>query len=161
MRQSTRPARACSIPPTSVETALTAMFVPAAEAAFPEATSTAGRRRLPSTRPIAEPRRAAAKQPAAATARSSASTPAASTARGGAGGAKYGFGARRSPFRHVRRQTRHTCRDSVRSGALAPPTGGRAPGRGRLACAGPVCGPVTARWIPRHGIGTNATRGPV
>jgi hypothetical protein len=28
MRQSTRPARACSIPPTSAETALTAMFRP-------------------------------------------------------------------------------------------------------------------------------------
>ena len=55
IRQSTRPARACVIPPTSAVTALTAMFVPAAAAAFPEASSTAGRRRLPRTSPTAEP----------------------------------------------------------------------------------------------------------
>ncbi len=69
MRQSTRPARAWAIPPTSAETALTAMFVPAAAAAFPDASSTAGRRRLPSTSPTAEPSSAAANEPTAATIR--------------------------------------------------------------------------------------------
>ena len=58
MRQSTRPARACAMPPVSADAALTAMFVPAAVAALPEARITAGRRRLPSHEPEGAPEHA-------------------------------------------------------------------------------------------------------
>ena len=55
-RQSTRPARACWMPPVAAEAALMAMFVPAAVAASPETTRTSGRRSVPSTSPSIEPR---------------------------------------------------------------------------------------------------------
>src|SRR5262245_38639626 len=90
IRQLTRPARACVIPPISAETALTAMFVPAAAAAFPEASRTAGSRRLPSTSPTAEPSSAATKDPANAMTRFQ------STVR------FYRIGARSSPRTHFR-----------------------------------------------------------
>ena len=73
MRQSTRPARACATPPVSADAALTAMFVPAAVAALPDARITAGRRRLPSTSPTAPPSTPAPNDAAAASARRQAS----------------------------------------------------------------------------------------
>ncbi len=42
-RQSTRPARACWMPPVAAEAALMAMFVPAAVDASPETRSTSGK----------------------------------------------------------------------------------------------------------------------
>ena len=68
MRQSTRPARACVTPAVSAEAALTAMFVPAAVAALPEARMTAGSRRLPRTSPTAPPSTPAPNEAAAASA---------------------------------------------------------------------------------------------
>ena len=46
------------MPPVSADAALTAMFVPAAVAALPEARITAGRRRLPSNEPEGAPEHA-------------------------------------------------------------------------------------------------------
>ncbi len=72
MRQLTRPARAWVSPPVKAAAALTAMFVPAAAAGLPEASSTAGRRRLPRTSPTSDPSAPAANDPANARASSSA-----------------------------------------------------------------------------------------
>src|SRR4051812_1999164 len=72
-RQSTRPARACVAPAVRAADALTAMFVPAAVAGGDAATRTAGRRRLPRTRPIAPPTIAVANDAAPARTSSQAS----------------------------------------------------------------------------------------
>ncbi len=72
IRQLTRPARACVSPPVNAAAALTAMFVPAAAAGLPEARSTAGSRRLPSTSPTSDPSAPAANDPANASTSSSA-----------------------------------------------------------------------------------------